>query len=164
MFSNARANCGTGGLAHCTGRSHVSQTPHRCLTLPAPTLPHIFSTRDHMASLSLGFFGERKGQPLPGLPTPPTTAPTSTFGATVVPPSTKSPLHHSPASKAVTWPLTVWRCAAARATDGWRQMGRVNSAPGLSISKGLAAKPVSWSAGGKHYLDKSHGGWFILRP
>lgn len=33
-------------------------------------------------------------------------------------------------------------------------MGTVNSDPGLSVSKGLAAKLASQPAGDEHYLDK----------
>lgn len=33
-------------------------------------------------------------------------------------------------------------------------MGTVNSGPGLSVSKGLAAKPAPRPAGDEHYSDK----------
>lgn len=133
MLRNVHADCGTDGLlAHCTGRPHASQTPHGHLGLPAPTLQscptssvtgttwlacHLASlVREKASSWQAGFLGEGKGQPLASLPTPLTAAPQlppRLWGLPQCLP--KDSLPHSPAREAVTWQLTVWRCAAARA-------------------------------------------------
>ena len=120
MLRNVHANCGTEGLlTHCTGRPRASQTPCRHPSSHPAVMPHVFGNRDHMAGLSLGFLGETKGQPLVSLPTPLTAAPQLPPRLWELPRCLpKGPLRRSPAREAATWPLTIRRCVAARATDG----------------------------------------------